>query len=130
MSTYTPNPTLPELTIQPLALSHFSTLDASTGMVSNLFLRKLRNASASSPSARTSSHPFLREYSHFTRRPAVSSLRNRRRGPNPLRAACSGIFSARLAETQPVDKNDSSLRTKEVLKGQTLAVEQNPQGPE
>src|SRR6266849_7069063 len=104
MSTYTPNLTLPELTIHPLVLSHFSTLDASTGILSNLFLRKLRNASASSPSARTSSHPFLRENSHLTRRPAASSSRNRRRGPSPLREACSGIFSARLAETQPVDK--------------------------
>ena len=98
---YTPKPTRPAPVMYPLRMSHFSTLAISTGASPICFLRRLPNASESSPRTRRVSHPWVRDDSHSTSSPvAFLAMIVRSRFGSRLRTF-SGIFSARVLDCQP-----------------------------
>jgi len=90
--------------MNPLRTSQRSTLERRTGASPNFSLRRLRNASASSPLARTCSHCCRAAISQSTLKPSACFERTFHTGLGPrLRTGC-GIFSARVALCQPSDK--------------------------
>src|SRR5256885_2340410 len=98
---YTPKPTRPAPVMYPLRMSHFSTLAISTGASPICFLRRLPNASESSPRTRTVNHPWVRDDSHSTSSPvAFLAMIVRSRFGSRLRTF-SAIFSASVLDCQP-----------------------------
>src|SRR5205807_1675618 len=90
--------------MNPLRTSQRSTFERSTGASPNFSLRRLRNVSASSPRARTCNHCCGAAISQSTLRPWASLDRTFQTAPGPRSRTGSGIFSARVAVSQPSAK--------------------------
>src|SRR6266568_8213728 len=90
--------------MNPLRTSHRSTLERRIGASPYFSTRRLTNAAASSPLARTCSHCWGAEISQSTRSPFASLERIFHTSRGPRFRIVSGIFSARVAVCQPSAK--------------------------
>src|SRR5439155_10608994 len=90
--------------MNPLRTSQRSTFERSTGASPNFSLRRLRNVSASSPRARTCNHCCGAAISQSTLRPWASLDRTFQTGLGPRFRTGAGLFSARVAVSQPSAK--------------------------